>query len=84
MANSQSTAKALSILAVLAITAIVVFAFLSMPDRRTAGEKIGDAVDALPGGVDKAARELQDRSPGEKLGDALKDTGDEIKQNTDR
>ena len=69
---------------VLALLAIIGWAILTMPDRRTAGEKVGDAVDALPQGVDKAAQQLENRTPGERLGDAVKDTGDDIKQSTKR
>lgn len=57
----------------IAILLIVGWGILTMPDQRTAGQKIGDAVDALPQGVDKAARQLEDRTPGEKIGDAVKD-----------
>lgn len=80
-ASSKKTGLAIVILLVLAVLGWVV---LTMPDRRSTGQKIGDAVDALPNGVDKAARQLEDRTPGEKLGDAVKDTGDEIKHATDK
>ena len=53
-----------------------------MPDNRSGTDKLGDAIHALPDGPDKAARQLENRTPGEKLGDAVKDTGDNIKQNT--
>lgn len=72
----------LVIVAVIAVIAVVAWGLMTRPDQRTAGEKIGDAVDALPQGVDKAARELEDRTPGEKLGDAVKDAGEEIKETT--
>ena len=73
----------LTIVAVIAI-GLIGYTILTAPDQRTAGEKIGDAVDALPQGVDKAARQLEDRTAGEKLGDAVKDAGEDIKHNTDR
>ncbi len=66
------------------LVAIVLYGVLTMPDRRTPGQKIGDAIDALPQGPDKAVRQLEDRTPGEKVGDAIKDVGDDIKHNTDR
>lgn len=53
---------------------------LNAPDQRSGGDKIGDAINELPNGVDKAARELEDRTPGEKLGDAVEDAGDELKK----
>ncbi len=67
-----------NLLLLLVVLVIGVFAWgvLTMPDQRSAGQKIGDAVDALPDGVDKAARELEDRTPGEKIGDAVKDATD--------
>lgn len=74
--------KGLIALLIIIILGAIAWGALTMPDRRTAGEKVGDAVDALPEGVDKAARQLEDRTPGEKLGDAVKDVGDDIKKNT--
>ena len=76
--------KTLIIILVTIFLGIVIWGILTMPDQRSAGQKIGDAVDALPQGVDKAARQLEDRTPGEKLGDAIKDAGDDIKKNTDK
>jgi hypothetical protein len=46
---------------------------LNAPDRRSPGEKIGDAIDALG-----------DRTAGEKLGDAAKDVGDDLKKATNQ
>lgn len=65
--------KKLLIVITLIMVVVALYGLLTMPDRRTAGEKIGDAIDALPQGVDKAARQLEDRTPGEKVGDAIKD-----------
>jgi hypothetical protein len=59
-------------IAVLAVAAIA-YAVLTMPDRRTTSEKIGDAIHDIDQGPDKAARDLEDRTPGQKLGDDLKD-----------
>ena len=62
---------------VLALAAVVVvlvgYLFLTMPDHRNGTERVGDAIHDLPQGVDKASRQLEDRSPGQKLGDAIKD-----------
>lgn len=80
---SHSGARTLSIVIILAILAAVAFVFLTQPDRRTTGQKIGDAVDALPQGVDKAADQLESRTPGQKIGDAVEDTGERIKEHTD-
>jgi hypothetical protein len=81
MANAK-TNKNLLIFIVIIVIGFVAYGALTMPDNRTAGQRIGDAVDALPQGVDKAARQLEDRTPGEKLGDAVKDAGEDIKRNT--
>lgn len=62
---------------------VVTWGFLTMPDQRSTGQRVGDAIDALPQGIDKAARQLEERTPGEKLGDAVKDVGEDIRRNTD-
>jgi short subunit fatty acids transporter len=73
-----------NLLTILIVVILVVLAYgvLTMPDRRTTTEKIGDAIHELPQGADKAARQLEDRTPGQKMGDAVKDAGDKIKDNT--
>ena len=80
----QKSSKPLITVLILVALAIVAWAALTMPDRRTTGQKVGDAIDTLPQGVDKAAEQLEDRTPGEKLGDAVKDAGENIKESTDR
>lgn len=82
MSNSQF--RGLGALLIIVALAVIAWSVLTIPDQRTTGQKLGDAVDALPQGVDKAARQLEDRTPGEKIGDAVKDTGDKIKQETNR
>jgi len=74
--------RTLTGIVIVVILAVVAYGVLTMRDQRSTGEKVGDAIDALPHGVDKAARQLEDRTPGQKLGDAVKDTGDKIKDNT--
>jgi len=64
------------------ILAAVAYGVMTMPDRRSSMEKLGDAIHDLPQGADKAERQLEDRTPGQKLGDAVKDTGDKIKDET--
>ncbi len=64
------------------IVAIFAYGLLTMQDRRSTTEKVGDAIHDLPQGVDKAERQLEDRTPGQKLGDAVKDTGDKINENS--
>jgi hypothetical protein len=64
---------------VVAAIAIVLF---TLPDRRTTGERVGDAVDALPHGVNAAAGQLRDRTPAEKAGDAIQKADDKAKDAT--
>ena len=80
----NSSIKGVGALLIIVALAVIAWSVLTAPDRRTTGERIGDAVDTLPQGVGKASRQLEDRTPGEKLGDAVKDAGDDIKKNTDR
>ena len=68
----------------LVIVAILGYYVLNAPDRRSGGEKISDAIHELPNGVDKAERQLKDRTPKDKLEDAAKDTGDDIKKETNQ
>lgn len=87
MADSTSSpaGKTLAMIAVLAIIGAIAYVVLTMPDQRTTGQKIGDAIDTLPQeGPGKAVEQLQDRTPGERLGDAVEDAGEAIKENTDR
>jgi hypothetical protein len=80
--SSKPLSKSLIIIVVIAVLGVLAFALLTMPDNRTAGEKIGDAVDALPQGIGKAAEQLEDRTPGEKLGDMVEDAGEKIQDTT--
>ena len=62
------------------IAAIFAYSLATMPDTRSTTEKVGDAIHELPKGADKAERQLEDRTPGQRLGDAVKDAGDNIKE----
>ena len=77
------TAKNLLIaIAVVIVLGIGYVAFV-MPDQRSTSDKVGDAIHELPNGVDKAAGELkEDRTPGQKIGDAVRGAGDKIKENS--
>ena len=69
---------------VIVIIAIIGYNILNAPDRRDGGQKIADAINELPNGVDKASRQLKDRTPGDKLSDAAKDAGDDLKKATNQ
>lgn len=70
--KNASLSGLIAILVVIAL-ALLGYRYLTMPDDRSATDRLGDAIHALPEGGDKAARELEDRTPGQKLGDVIKD-----------
>lgn len=82
--NTQSLGKYLLILCFVVVVGFIGYSVLNAPDRRSAGDKIGDAINELPNGVDKAARQLEDRTPADKLNDAAKDAGDDLKKATNQ
>lgn len=66
MASSTQTASGNGltvILAVVIIALLAVGAIYLMQDHRSGSERVGDAVQALPHGVDKAANQLGDQAP---------------------
>ena len=62
------------------IVAIIGYYVLNTPDQRDPGQKIGDAINELHNGPEKAARQLENRTPGDKLKDAVKDEKQDIKK----
>lgn len=77
---TATTNRTLPIIIVALLVAILGYLVLNTPDHRTAGQKIGDAVNELPNGVDKAARQLEDRTPGQKLEDSAHDAKQDVKK----
>ncbi|WKL56289.1 hypothetical protein Q1W73_11365 [Asticcacaulis sp. ZE23SCel15] len=65
--GSQNNNMLMTILAVAVIAIIAVAAIFMMQDNRSSGERVADAVTALPQGVDNAANELGDQSPAENI-----------------
>lgn len=59
------------ILCGVALVVIAAIFLLNLPDNRSGTERVGDAVEALPQGVDKAGDQLKDRNPVDKAGDAI-------------
>ena len=82
--SQQPQVKTIMMIGVIIIIGIVGYYVLNAPDRRNAGEKVNDAINELPGGADKAARQLNDRTPGDKLNDAAKDAGEDLKKATNQ
>jgi multisubunit Na+/H+ antiporter MnhB subunit len=74
--------RSLIVVALVIVLGFLTYSFLRTPDQRTFTDRVGDAFHALPQGVNKASEQLEDRTPGQKLGDAIKDTGDKVKDNT--
>jgi gas vesicle protein len=73
-----SSGKVLITVALIIAIAAVGYFVLNAPDQRTTGEKIGNAIDELPNGADEAVKQLEDRTLGEKLDDAVKDAGNDL------
>ena len=82
--STQPNGKFLLVAGVIAIIALIGYNILNAPDRRDGGQKIADAIHELPNGADKAARQLKDRTPADKLNDAAKDAGDDVKKATNQ
>ncbi len=78
----NSSLKTLMVFVAIVVVAFLAYGALTMKDNRSTTDRIGDAVHELPNGVGAASRELEDRTPGQKLGDAVKDTGEDIKKDT--
>jgi short subunit fatty acids transporter len=74
----------LLIIIVAVVVGVIGYTVMTAPDQRNAGEKISDAINELPNGVDKAARQLEDRTPADKLGDAAEDAGDDFNKTMNR
>jgi hypothetical protein len=72
--------KSIIVIAVMLIVGIAGYYILNAPDQRDAGQKIGDAVNELHNGPVKAERQLENRTPGDKLEDAAKDEKQDVKK----
>jgi hypothetical protein len=75
--SKSSSGMTIGVIALVAVVALAVF--VSLPDRRTTGERLGDAVETLPQGVDKAADELGDKPPAERAADKVEKEVNEAK-----
>lgn len=82
--SKQPQVRFFIIVVLIAVIGIAGYYILNAPDQRGMGEKIDDAIDELPNDPDAAVRELEDRTPAEKLGDAVEDAGDDIEDSTDQ
>lgn len=65
------------ILAAALIAVLAVVAVYLMQDHRTASERAGDAIQALPHGLDKAANKLDDQPPAQNVKRNLDNAADD-------
>lgn len=75
----RTQSRDIAIIVFIIAVGVAGYFLLNAPDQRTDGEKIGNAIDELSGGINKAARQLEPRTLGDKLDDAAKDTADKLK-----
>ena len=73
--NQSKLITAIAVVVVILIVALFASGTLSFKDNRSTSDRVGDAIHALPDGADKAADQLGDRSPGERVGDTIKGIG---------
>ena len=71
--SSSGGNAGLIIVAMLIVAVLVVGAIWLMQDHRSSSERLGDAVEAVPQGLDKAADKLGDQPPAQNVTDNLKD-----------
>ena len=62
------------------LVAVLGYYVLNAPDNRDPAQKVGDALNELHKGPDKAVRQLESRTPGDKLKDAVKDEKADVKK----
>jgi hypothetical protein len=85
--NVRNNNTIVYILALVAVTVIALAAIMYYSDARrpaTVGERIEAAADEMAEGVDNATERMQDRTPAEKVGDAIEDAGDRVQDSMSR
>lgn len=80
MATSSSSGKSTGIILgiialVLAVGAVL---YVLSQDNRSSGERVVDAIETVPQGLDEAAGQLEDKSPAENIGDNVERTLDKV------
>jgi len=78
--NPMNTSRNVIATLIILLLVLATYSALTMPDRRTATERLGDAIHDLPKGVDKAQEQLKDRTPTQKLGDSVRDAEDNARR----
>jgi len=67
MARAQGSQTLTWLIGILLAAVLAAGAVYMMQDHRSGSERLGDAAEALPQGVDKAADKLGDQTPAETL-----------------
>ena len=73
MATTTGNSTVVTLLAILIIAVVAVAAVYLMQDHRSTGQRVGDAITALPQGPGKAVDKLGDQSPAQNVKDNVKD-----------
>jgi type II secretory pathway pseudopilin PulG len=83
--NARPSAGNKGLLVVMAVAIIAIAAVAAvylMQDNRSSSERVGDAIEAVPDGLDKAANQLGDQPPAKNvernLGDAEKKINEKV------
>lgn len=82
--NETNNSKLVPAILLGIVIAFVAFFLLYAGDNRTATEKAGDAIGELQNGPGEAMEQLEDRTPAQKLGDAIEDETDDLRESLDR
>ncbi len=77
-ATGASGNTAITILAVLIIAIVAVAAVYLMQDHRSTGQRVGDAITAIPQGPTKAVDKLGDQSPAVNVKNNVKDAAKKV------
>ena len=72
----NTIARIIVVILILVVVIAGASIFLNRTDGRTTGEKVGEAIDAVPVVVESAAAEFSESSPLAKAEDALENAGD--------
>lgn len=84
MATHPETDKSATSMAVLVVAfgalALGIAVLLSMPDRRSATDRLSAATEELADGVQDAGRAMERRTPAERIGDAAREAGEELRE----
>ncbi len=83
MATSSSSSDNNSLIVIIAVAIIAILAvgaIFLMQDNRSGSERVGDAIEAAPHGLGKAADKLGDQAPAENVERNLDKAGDKVEK----